>query len=124
MDQNRLSRCSVSGSESNLSGGGAPLDDRVILSAIEEGCLESALRLMVQRGLNLNARVGSTYALHVAVNHVNFYFICILINVYFLQHQNTMIEFLLLNDAKIDNIDGGELGNTALHMAAANGHAM
>lgn len=58
------------------------------------------------RGFELNARIGSTYALHVAVNF----------------HKPTLVEFLLLNDARINNLD--EDLNTALHVAASIGHTM
>lgn len=64
---NRISRTSF-GSDTNI----GPLDERVILSALESGCLESVLRLMVC-GFNINNKIGSTYALHVAVNFVRFF---------------------------------------------------
>ncbi|KAI1710012.1 ankyrin repeats (3 copies) domain-containing protein [Ditylenchus destructor] len=97
---NRISRTSF-GSDSNL----GPLDDRVILNAVESGCLESILRLLV-RGFNANSRIGSTTALHVAVNH----------------NRNTVIEYLLLNDAKINNVDDDL--NTPLHVAARIGQTI
>lgn len=70
---NRISRTSF-GSDTNI----GPLDERVILNALEFGCLESVLRLMI-RGFDINAKIGSTFALHVAVN-----FVCFLVKIFYL----------------------------------------
>uniref|UniRef100_A0A915EIM6 Uncharacterized protein n=1 Tax=Ditylenchus dipsaci TaxID=166011 RepID=A0A915EIM6_9BILA len=67
---------------------------------------DSNLGPLDDRGFNLNNRVSNTYALHLAVQH----------------HRTTAIEFLLQNDAKIDNLD--EELNSALHVAANVGHTI
>lgn len=55
-------------------------DDQIGLSnnevsvkeAIKSGNVESILRFMVQRGLDLNQGIESTYPLHIAVENVSF----------------------------------------------------
>lgn len=69
MIANRVSRSSsLFASESNLIND-AKLSERSIRGAIESGSLEDVLRL-IANGFDLNTRIGSTNALHLAVNYV------------------------------------------------------
>jgi Arf-GAP/coiled-coil/ANK repeat/PH domain-containing protein len=104
LDETKECRTAQPSSSDPENGLHPPLGDEAI-NALETGNLESVLSLMA-RGFDLNARVGSTYPLHIAVR----------------SHQTTLIEFLLLNGAKINAVD--QSLDTALHVAAEYGHTI
>ncbi|KAI6232731.1 hypothetical protein M3Y99_00997400 [Aphelenchoides fujianensis] len=99
------SSLTATNSENRLNELAATSVEQQTRTAIQHGDLGLLMRLMVS-GLDLNARIGTAYPLHLAVE-------C---------QQATVLEFLFLNNVHVNVVDH-EL-NTPLHVAARKGHLM
>ncbi|KAI6242194.1 hypothetical protein M3Y99_00260400 [Aphelenchoides fujianensis] len=99
------SSLTATNSENRLNELAATSVEQQTRTAIQHGDLGLLMRLVVS-GLDLNARIGTVYPLHLAVE-------C---------QQATVLEFLFLNGALVNVVDH-EL-NTPLHVAARKGHLM